>query len=109
MREPPKTIGRPLAWLGRLLPKDVRVRIFEPAYEDMLYNWLSSPSRSRRRLELDALTTWMACVPIAVPRSIVRDGRLTRAGRTLVWGGVAAVLLVLLVANLADVYASYDG
>ena len=93
--------------LGRFLPKDVRERVFEPAYTDMMRRWLESPQRSRRPFGLHAVATYAACVPIAVPRMLVRHGRLTCVGKALVWGGAAAVLLTIVAVNIAEAYATY--
>ncbi len=110
---PVRRAGRPGAsavsrwrWLGRLLPPDVRERVFEPAFADLTYGWLTTAER-RVPFGVRALGTFMGCARIAMPRVIVRDRRLTRFGRALVWGGAAIALLVLVVANLTEGYAAY--
>ena len=94
-------------WLGRLLPRDVRERVFEPAFADLTYGWLTTAER-RVPFGVRALGTFMGCISIAIPRVIVRERRLTRFGKVVVWGGAAIVLLVLVVANLTEGYAAYE-
>jgi hypothetical protein len=94
--------------LGRLLPQDVRERVFEPAFADLVRLWLESSGRAGRApFGLQALGTYARCVPIAVPRVLVRHGRLTRVGHIVVWGGAALVLFVLVVINISETYATY--
>ena len=49
----------------------------------------------------------MGCARIAIPRVIVRDRRLTRFGKVVVWGGAAIVLVMLVVASLTEGYVAY--
>jgi len=42
-----------------------------------------------------ALSTWLGCMPIAIPRIIRRDGRLTRTGRLVFVGAAVGVLVVM--------------
>ena len=93
-------------WLGRLLPRDVRERVFEPAFADLTYGWLTAADR-RVPFGVRAVGTFMGCVRIVIPRVIVRDRRLTRFGKVVVWGGAAIVLVILVVANLTEGYAAY--
>ncbi len=93
-------------WLGRLLPRDVRERVFEPAFADLTYGWLTAADR-RVHFGVRAIATFVGCVRIAIPRVIVRDGRLTRFGKVVVWGGAAIVLVMLVVANLTEGYVAY--
>ena len=100
--------GRWLA-LGRLLPRDVRERIFDPAFSDLMRAWLTA-SEGRRRLPfaVHAVGIYAGCFPIAIPRLFLDHGRLTRFGRaSLVVIGVGATV-ALVVANLAEFYASYS-
>ena len=94
-------------WLGRLLPREVRERVFEPAFADLTYGWLTAAGR-RVPFGVRAIAMFVGCVRIAIPRVIVRDGRLTRFGKVVVWAGAAIVLVMLVVANLSEGYAAYE-
>ncbi len=94
--------------LGRLLPQNVRERIFDPAFSDLMRAWLmASKGRWRLPFAVQAVGTYVGCFPIAIPRLFVHNGRLTRFGRVSLWavGILAAVTLV--VANMARLYATY--
>jgi hypothetical protein len=94
--------------LGRLLPNDVRERVFEPAYADLARAWVTSaPVGERASFGLRAVATWAGCIPIAAPRLFVRDGRLTRMGRVVVLGGAAVALLAVVVSNVVAGYGAY--
>ncbi len=101
----PSTVSR-WRWLGRLLPRDVRERVFEPAFADLTHVWLTTAER-RVPFGVRALGTFMGCARIAIPRVIVRDRRLTRFGKVVVWGGAVILLLMLVVANLTEGYGAY--
>ena len=49
--------------LGHLLPREVRERIFEPAFSDVLYRWLV---RRRRLTRLGRVSLWAAGVAGAI-------------------------------------------
>jgi len=107
----PDDARSPERWLvlGRLLPQDVRERIFDPAFFDMLHAWLTASERDRRLpFGIQAMGIYAGCFPIAIPRLFVDHGRLTRFGRaSLVVVGVGATV-ALVVANLVEFYASYS-
>ena len=92
--------------LGRLLPSDVRERVFEPAFGDLLHGWLTRTRRRRTPFGLHALGMLVGCAPIAVPRWFVRDGRLTRFGRVMVWSGAAITSVALILQAAMQSY--YD-
>ena len=95
--------------LGRLLPKDVRERIFEPAFGDLMYHWLTSADAGGRLpFGVHALSTYLGCFPVAIPRLFVNGGRLTNFGRASVWAVAVLATVALVVANMAQAYASYD-
>jgi len=102
---------RPERWrfLGRLLPDEVRERIFDPAFADLMRAWLTgNDGRPRLPFAVQVVGTYVGCFPIAVPRLFVHDGRLTRFSRvSLLAVGILATV-VLLVANLAQSYTSYQ-
>ncbi len=107
MREP---VGGPERWrsLGRLLPDDVRERIFDPAFADLMRAWLTT-SDGRRRLPFafQAVSTYVGCFPIAIPRLFVHDRRLTRFGLVSLWAVGILASVALLIANLAQSYGPY--
>ena len=102
---PASTVSR-WRWLGRLLPRDVRERVFEPAFADLTYGWLTAAD-GRVPFGVRAFGTFLGCARIAIPRVVVRDRRLTRFGKVVVWGGAVIVLLMLVVANLTEGYGAY--
>ncbi len=52
--------------------------------------------------------TYVGCFSIAIPRLFVRRGRLTRFGRFSLWAVGVLASVALLVANMAQSYASYS-
>ena len=112
-RPRPTGAGRSIArWrrLGKLLPRDVRERVFYPAFADLTRAWLTRSGRHRSRpsgFGVRVVATWLRCLPIALPRLLLRDGRLTRAGRAVVWGGATALVVLLVVVNLQVRYGAY--
>ena len=93
--------------LGRLLPRDVRERIFEPAFGDLTYQWLTSDSGRQLPFGVHALSTFLGCFPVAIPRLFVKGGRLTGFGRASVWAVAVLATVMLVLANFAETYASY--
>ena len=96
--------------LGRLLPTEVRERIFEPAFADLTTAWLRSGGDHGRRLPfgVHALGTYVGCFSIAIPRLFVHDGRVTRVGRCALWVAGLLATGALVFANVARSYASYS-
>lgn len=91
--------------LGRLLPTDVRERIFEPAFSDLLYAWITEVERERRvPFGVRAVGTYVGCFPIAVPLLFVRGGRLTRFGRITVWSTAVVSISLLVLLGLVRSY-----
>ncbi len=66
--------------LGRLLPRDVRERVFEPAFGDLTYHWLTSNDGRHVPFGVRALSTFLGCFPVVIPRLFVKGGRLTGFG-----------------------------
>ena len=93
--------------LGRLLPRDVRERIFEPAFGDLTYHWLTSDGGRRVPFGVRALSTFLGCFPVVIPRLFVKGGRLTGFGRASVWAVAVLATVMLVLANFAETYASY--
>ena len=95
--------------LGRLLPRDVRERIFEPAFGDLMHHWLTTSGKSSRLpFSVRALSTFLACCSVAIPRLFVRGGRLTGFGRASAWAVAIVATITLVLANVAQTYATYD-
>lgn len=88
------------SWLGRLLPRDVRERIFEPAFADLLRAHLQSSERAALPFGVRAIAHYVRCLPIALPGLFYARGRVTRLGRVCLAGLSAVALVVVLVANL---------
>ena len=93
--------------LGRLLPRDVRERIFEPVFGDLTYHWLTSGSDRRVPFGVQALSTFLGCFPVVIPRLFVKGGRLTGFGRASVWAVAVLATVMLVLSNFAETYASY--
>ncbi len=93
--------------LGRLLPRDTRERVFEPAYSDLVYRWLTTGASDQPKVPfgLQVVGTYVGCIPILIPRMFVRRGKLTLLTRTLIWGAVAIVALILILSLIYDGYA----
>ena len=94
--------------LGRLLPRDVRERIFEPAFGDLTYHWLTSHGGRRLPFGVRALSTFLGCFPVVIPRLFVRGGRLTGFGRASVWAVAVLATVMLVLANFAQSYGAYE-
>ena len=102
MSDPPRIRRGRARWrlLGRLLPRTVRQRVFEPAFADLLRASLESDV-PMRGFGIRALGTFVGCLPPAAVRLFVVQGRptwLTRLGAA----GIAVVLLLRVMALWAD-------
>lgn len=96
--------------LGRLLPREIRERVFDPAFSDLLRTWVKGRgSAGALPFGLHALGTFVGCVPIAVPRLFIDRGRLTRLGRVSLISVGLIVLVVLVMNSVYDAYASAGG
>ena len=94
--------------LGKLLPRDVRERIFEPAFGDLARSWLTAGRPAGTvPFGLQVLGTFLRCFPIALPRLFFRGGRLTRVGWFSAWAVAVLATVVLVITNLTKTYASY--
>ena len=92
--------------LRRMLPADVRERVFDPALGDARH----ARTRSGDRVApwwLVVVTTFGGCVVPAVRTAVVRKGRLTRLGRGLVWACAIGGLAVTLISGARRAYAGY--
>ncbi len=95
--------------LGRLLPQDVRERVFEPAFGDLMHNRLTTAEdRPRLPFGITALGTYLACFPIAIPRLFVKGGRLTSVGRASVWAVAVLATVALVMANMSPSVPPYS-
>ena len=93
--------------LGRVLPKDVRERIYEPAFADLLYRRLTRGARGRLPFAVYAIGTALRCVPIALPRLVVRDGAMTRFARVTVFVMAAVGILIAVLMALTTTEPGY--
>ncbi|HXV86529.1 MAG TPA: hypothetical protein VD793_07510 [Gemmatimonadales bacterium] len=97
----PDAAAGPERWmtLGRLFPRDIRERVFEPAFGDLLHQWLKAPAAGRRvPFGVRVVAMCGATVVAAFPDFFVRRRRLTRVGRA------ALVIMVLLAAVVVLVF-----
>lgn len=53
---------------------DVRERIFEPAFGDLTYQWLSADEARRLPFGISALSTFLGCFPVVILRLFVWGG-----------------------------------
>jgi len=96
--------------LGRLLPREIRVRVFEPALSDLIYRWATAPAVEKRLpFGVQALGTYLGCFPVVIPRIFVQEGRLTRFGNVVLWGSAVIIGLALVVSTVARSYGTYGG
>lgn len=90
--------ARAAAWrrLGRFLPEDVRQRIFEPAFSDLLHDWLVAERQAgyRSYFVVRAIGIGLGCLRFAIPRLFVRRGSMTRLSRVALVALVAFVVVV---------------
>ncbi len=87
----------------------MRERIFEPAFGDLMHHRLTTSGESSRLpFSVRALSTFLAYRPVAMPWLFVRGGRLTGFGRTSVWAVAIVATITLVLANVAQTYATYD-
>ncbi len=84
----------PKSWsrLGRLLPRDVRERIFEPAFHDLF----ADGAHRRSGFALRVLLMTADCARVGMAAVLFRRGRPTRAGwAVLLLGSISVALGVL--------------
>jgi hypothetical protein len=87
--------------LGRLLPADVRARVFEPALADLVHTWLTDrENRGSIPFGLRALVTCLGCLPAAGRGLFIRRGRLTLLGRHWAWALVALTVIGMTAARI---------
>lgn len=110
-RTPGVTAVRIERWrlLGRLLPGEVRERVFDPAFYDLLYTWLTRPSDQGRPASFAAraIGTYVRCIPVSVPKLFFRRGRLTRLGAVAAWALPALLVVAFLVVRMSEMYRVY--
>jgi hypothetical protein len=95
--------------LGRLLPADVRERLFDPAFADLTHAWLTATEKPTSGIPfgLRVLVTYMGCLSISVPRLFYRRRRLTRLSRVAVWALSVLAVVAAVVMRMTEVYAGY--
>lgn len=93
--------------LGRLFPRDIRERVFEPAFGDLLHDWLTRPAgRARVPFGIRAMAMCLTTLVAAFPDFFVRRRRVTRFGRVTLGVMTALAVIVLLVLMWASRPAS---
>lgn len=103
-------VARAARWrgLGRYLPKEVRERVYDPAFTDLLYRWLTSGEDSKRiPFGVYAIGTVLGCIPIAVPRLFFRRGALTRLSRVVLASAATLLLALFLLSRFTGGYIGY--
>ena len=91
--------------MGRLLPADVRERVFDPAFSDLLRAWLTRrPDAESAPFGLQVFGTYVGCVPFAIPRLFVRGGHLTRFGKVAVWVSIVLALVWIVLLRTSGSY-----
>jgi len=93
--------------LGRILPREVRERIYEPAFSDLLYRWLTQSAPQRLPFGMYALATVLGCARIAVPRMFIRNGAPTRLTRVFVVLLLAVAVAVVILQRITRTVYSY--
>ena len=95
--------------LGRLLPVEVRERVFDPAFSDLMYAWLSATDEREVGVPfgMRVIGTYVGCIPISVPRLFYSQGRLTRFGRITVWSAMVLIAAAVVVVRMSQKYAAY--
>lgn len=97
----------PARWrtLGRLLPAEIRTRVFDPAFSDLLRSHLTRESAGRAvPFGAQVVAMIASCLAIALPRVFVQRGSLTRFGRGVLWTASLAGLIWLVVLRLSGAY-----
>ncbi len=87
--------------LGRLLPREVRTRIFEPAYNDLLREWLASGEEAPPwRFGVRALGILGGSAGVGVRRALLRRERIATVLKLV--AGLVTLIAILLVVLLRD-------
>lgn len=84
--------------LGRLLPRAVRERLFEPAFADLLRATLERDREAPNKtpFAIYALRIYLGCVPPSLVQMFVVRGRPTRLARmTGVFAALCAAVIVV--------------
>lgn len=109
MPVPRRELATAAKWrmLGRLLPKDVRERIFEPAFADLLHRHLRGGGGNRIPFGLSVIATGLGCAPVAVRWLFVRNGTLTRGSWVVLVSLASLLIVVLLLRHFTRIEAGY--
>jgi hypothetical protein len=105
---PERDVGTESRWLrlGRLLPRSVRERVFEPAYADLLHRHLTRGG-SRVPFALQVIATGLACLPVSVRWSLFRRRVLVRLTRVAAYSAVTLIVVATLLQLLTRVEGGY--
>lgn len=94
---------RVLRWSSRLLPADIRERVFEPALADFLLDddEAQLPASQRWRVRLFAgLVLAVESFRLGLPTYFWRRGRVTRLGKAVAVILVSSTVIVVLLTNI---------
>jgi len=107
----PREPSPPTDWwtrFGKVLPKGVRERVYEPALADLrLERFESEAGTESVPFGLSALMTLLGCLPIALHWSVTRPGTLSRRSRIVLVSAVVVVSLVVIAQYFTTVEAGY--
>jgi len=97
-------LARRLRLVARVLPGEVRERVFEPALADLLLDHAergAGQAQSSRRLTLAGLVLVLEAFRIGLPAYLWRAGSPTRAGRVVVALLMVGAMLLVLVRSVS--------
>ncbi len=112
VREPPSrqlSDSVPKPWwcrLGRLLPRDVRERVYEPACYERLRRGLEGRGRRATWIPLYALAAFVAIAGFNLPWVFFDGRRLSGLGKATLVAGVVVSTLVYAAAMVRYSYAA---
>ena len=94
--------------VGRLLPAEVRERVFEPAFSDLLRKHLQSRAvpGSTVPFGVQVIGMLFACGPAAIPRLFIHRGRFTKIGKIAAWGLTALIVIAAAMSKIGAAYAA---
>jgi len=96
--------------IGRLLPTEVRERVFEPAYEDLARAWLGEGAGGSGRLfGPRALSMLFLAAVVTVPRLILDRRRILGFAKVVVWSAIVTGSLLVIVLVALRPFLAYEG
>lgn len=112
MREPPSRLtsgSTPTPWwcrLGRLLPSDVRERVYEPACYERLRRGLERHGGRATWIPFYAVTAFVAIASFNLPWVFFDGRRLSGLGKATLMVGAVVIMLVYAVSMVRYSYAA---